>query len=140
VIAIAVADVGVAVEAELTVAEEERRLRYRLRGDDVALDGAVANRRIAFDLPFLRLLDMVRSRGVGPSPVVTLRVGGRRLRLRIHRREGGYACAVVELTERDLTRRQLGETELASSPQLALLLGYGLALVEAGVLGGDAEH
>lgn len=135
-IAITVADVGVAVEATLDVAAEGRHFRYRLHSDAVTLEGAVVNRRVAHGAPFLRLLDALRPRGVGLTPVITLWVGGRRLRPRLHRRDGGFVCTVVELTERDLTRRALGETQPAASPQLALLLGYELALEAAGALEG----
>jgi hypothetical protein len=138
-IAITVADGGVAVETTLDVADHGRLgYRYRLLGDGVALHGVVANRHAAFEAAFTRLLDHLRGRGVDLFPVVTVAVEGRRLRLRLRGQErGGYACAVYELAENGLPLRALGAAEPAVSPRLALILGYELALAEAGVLDGE---
>jgi hypothetical protein len=139
VIAITVADGGVAVEATLEVTGEGRfGYRYRLLGDGVALHGVVSNRHAALEAAFSRLLDHLRGRGVDLFPVVTVAVDTRRLRLRLRGCErGGYACAVYELTEHGLPLGALGATGPTVSPRLALILGYELALAEAGVLDGE---
>jgi hypothetical protein len=139
VIAITVADGGVAVEATLEVSEQGRLgYRYRLLGDGVALHGVVNNRHAAFEAAFTRLLDHLRGRGVDLLPVVTVAVDGRRLRLRLRGQEvGGYACAVYDLAENGLPLGALGAAGPALSPRLALILGFELALAEAGVIDGE---
>jgi hypothetical protein len=139
VIAITVADSGIAVDATLEVADHGRLgYRYRLRGDGVALHGVVSNRHAALEAAFSRLLDHLRGRGFDLFPVVTVAVAQRRLRLRLRVHEqGGYACAVYELAGNGLPLGAIGATGPVVSPRVALILGYEMALAEAGVLDGE---